>query len=207
MMTIKKNLLSNLAKQIFKCDKCSDLRKVTPIPYPHIFFCNSPDILCIGRNPGLQHDYSEVKIKEFYDLYHARWLDSHAGKYMLKNFGENFVFNRMIWCNVCKCSSPNNRTLTKEEVSNCKIFLKKQFKIIKPRMIIAFGCDAFGWISDEFGVCLNSNFSSCVGKTFKLKGIDFIPLFHYAFLRYRNDGANIIKQLNGIKSIKKALNG
>jgi len=136
-----KKELFNLEKKILFCNKCPRLRSVTPYPMPHIIYNREikEKLFCIGRNPGLEHDYTNVYFDDFMSIYHKRWWICRLGRYLRRCFGDYFVMNYIFFTNVCKCSSPNNSELKREEMLNCFPFLEEQIEIIKPIAILVFG--------------------------------------------------------------------
>ena len=98
--------------------------------------------MTIGRNPGLEHDYSNIDQTRLKDLYHERWLISRYGKYLQKIFGTQFVKDNIFACNICKCSSPKNTTLMDAEIIACLGYLWDQIDIIEPMVILVFGAEA-----------------------------------------------------------------
>lgn len=164
-------LLENIEKNIMGCDKCPRLRDVTPIPYPHIYYGKSLKIMVIGRNPGLEHDYKGVSSEEFMKVYKERFLISRVGQYLLEHLGEKIVMNSLFFCNVCKCSSPNNEKLMPSEKERCYEFLEQQVKTIKPKIIITLGTDAKDALEEN-----------CVDH--KYDGIPVFNMYHPSYFAY-----------------------
>ena len=138
-------MLFELEDRIFNCNKCKRLRDVTHIPMPHIYYNSSlynVKLFFVGRNPGLEDDYSNVSEQEMMDIYHDRWYKCNFGKYIRSNFGESIVIEKMFFTNVAKCSSPENSQLTEEEMENCSEYLSQQIRIMQPKIIVTFGREA-----------------------------------------------------------------
>jgi uracil-DNA glycosylase len=150
-MSSKLLQLQRLEKAILNCNVCTRLREVTPIPYPHIYYGDPEklDIFMLMRNPGLEHSYTEVQSQEFLETYKKNWLICNVGKYVENIFGKDFIMNRMFFVNICKCSSPSNSKLNKEEIINCRNFLNIQLDIIKPKVILSFGAEANAFIKSS----------------------------------------------------------
>jgi len=90
---------------------------------------NDVEIMIIGRNPE-QNKTSEVS--ERFDKF-------------LEDIG---LTRRDVWVtNVNKCCSKHDRPPTYGEVKTCSEFLKAEIKLIKPKLIIAFGTEAMSMIT------------------------------------------------------------
>lgn len=142
--------ITNLENEIFNCVKCERLRSVSPTPWPHVYFGNIDDLslMVVMRNPGLENDPNKIGLQEFKDNYKDLWLRCRVGKYLLENLGKNIVMHSMFFCNICKCSSPDNSALERNEINNCCDYLKRQIEIIKPKVILAFGMPAQQTVAD-----------------------------------------------------------
>lgn len=163
--------LGEIETGVMTCMKCPRLRAVTPIPYPHIYYGNSLKIMVVGRNPGLEHDYEDVSPEEFMKVYKERFLISRVGQYLIKHLGEKIVMKYLFFCNVCKCSSPNNEKLMPSEKERCYEFLEQQIKIIKPKIIITLGTDAKDALEEK-----------CVDH--KYDGIPVFNMYHPSYFAY-----------------------
>jgi len=71
-----------------------------------------------------------------------------------------------------KCKTPGGRPPETEEISACKIYLLKQIKFIKPKLILALG-----FTPPKIFFTTNPTFSSIRGQPIKMK--EFIILFTY----------------------------
>ena len=69
---------------------------------------------------------------------------------------------------------PKDRKYLKKCSINCKNFLLKQLKIIKPKIVLSLGDAATKTILD----IKYKKFSDVVGKEYKLDGITIIPIYH-----------------------------
>lgn len=136
--------LRQVETQIFNCKKCKRLRKVTPLPWPHVYFGKQENLslMIVMRNPGLENDANKIGIDNFIDQYEDLWLRCKIGKYLLQNLGKDIVMNKMFFCNICKCSSPANSPLQADEIQNCIEYLKSQIEITSPKLIMSFGNEA-----------------------------------------------------------------
>ena len=177
--------LQRLEKTIIRCNNCSRLREVTPIPYPHIYYGDPEklDIFILMRNSGLEHSYEQISLKEFFETYKKNWLVCKVGKYLENILGKDFILNRMFFANICKCSSPNNSKLESEEIKNCKKFFDLQLEIIKPKMLLSFGSEANSFI-----------------KEYK-STIPYYTFYHPSAFSYNYDEEKYNKQMNQLRKL------
>lgn len=189
----------NLQEQVLNCQKCPRLREVTPLPLFRVSWTSKPDVVTIGRNPGLEHNYTEITPEELQEYYNEKWLISRYGKYLVKEFGADFVQEHLYATNICKCSSPKNTNLYYSEIQNCLPYLIEQLKEIKPRFILLFGGDAFSalepWLQTS-------------GKFWKFENSKVVKLYHPAYFLYKqNETEKKEYQSKILKTIKKIVLG
>lgn len=136
--------MKDLEKAILSCEKCKRLRSVSRTPWPHVYFGKPENltIMIVMRNPGLENDPDKIGLDKFKETYLDLWLRCRVGKYLLETLGRKVVMQNMFFCNICKCSSPNNSALEKDEIANCMPYLQRQIEIIKPKVILSFGGEA-----------------------------------------------------------------
>lgn len=79
--------------------------------------------------------------------------------------------------NVVKCRPPGNRIPTLEEADACKGFLRTQFALIRPRIIMIMGSTALQNILSP-----TARITKDRGKWVERKGVLFLPTFHPAAL-------------------------
>lgn len=99
-----------------------------------------------------------------------------SGK-LLDNMIKAMGFNRddVYITNICRCSPPNNRKPTPQEMDACKPFLIKQLDIVKPKVIVALGATAIeGLCGKGYGVLKRR------GKWEKYNNIPVLPTIHPA---------------------------
>jgi uracil-DNA glycosylase family 4 len=70
---------------------------------------------------------------------------------------------------------------------NCKIFLLKQLKIIKPKIVLSLGDAATRTLLDV----PYKKFSDIVGKYYELDGITIIPIYHPSPISPKSYSGNI----------------
>ena len=187
--------IQELETTIMGCEKCPRLRSVTPTPMPHSIYAKDKiRLLIVGRNPGLEHDYTEVTKKtpmEFMEFYSWGYRESRVGKYIEKHLGKN-VWDYCAITNLCKCSSPGNSTLKEEEINNCVDYLKNQILLFKPEIILTLGKDALLYgIGEKFEYLIKDDaFFNTYNDNLKLYAI-----YHPTYTIYSKYG----KALNEIK--------
>ncbi len=138
---------------------------------------NSVGLMFIGEAPGVEED----KI--------GRPFVGEAGK-LLTNLIEKMGFKRenVYITNTVKCHPPGNREPTKEEISMCFDYLKKEIELIAPKVIMTLGKVATYALKNMEGKINDLSISKIRGKVFFYKNIPVIPTFHPAYLlRNRKD--------------------
>lgn len=120
------------------------------------------DIMLIGEAPGEQED---IQGKAFVGP-SGKLLDK-----MLASIGLDR--DKVYICNIMKCRPPRNRNPYAGEIESCMDYLRHQFMIMRPKIIVLLGsvaCKAI--ISSDFSIMRNH------GKVIDKKGVLFIPTFH-----------------------------
>jgi uracil-DNA glycosylase len=141
-------------------------------------------LMMIGRNPGLEDDHSKILLNDFIDKYHDLWWNCRFGKYIRREFGDEFISKNMFFTNISKCSSPENSKLEQNEINNCSEFLLEQIKIIRPKFIVTFGSEAWKLIS-----------------SFNIDKSKAKKLFHPSYFSYNRDSSIVGNQSKKIKLI------
>ena len=81
--------------------------------------------------------------------------------------------DRVYICNVVKCRPPNNRVPTPEEADACRIHLRMQTWLIRPKVIVLLGSTAAkNLIDPEFRITRER------GKWIERKGVWILPTYH-----------------------------
>ncbi len=173
--------LMELEKLVYSCRKCPELN--VKEPYTALFGQGNPDakIMFVAQSPC---ELCVIKQKVFYKGSGAV-LDM-----VLENIGEDR--STVYITNVCKCHTPNNRVNTKEEIENCRPFLDKEIEIVKPKIIVPLGKQAFDW----FGC-------SAWLKREKRDGYDLYPVSHPARIARRPD--LLVDYLRGFDWLKEVI--
>lgn len=118
-----------LLGEIEACNKCplrAGCKNVVPGEgYP------LADIMLIGEGPGQEEDRT------------GRPFVGPAGELLTKMVhGIGMERTELYICNVVKCRPPGNRTPTPEEAEACKPFLRAQFALVRPKIILLLGTTA-----------------------------------------------------------------
>ena len=144
------------------------------------------EIVFIGEAPGEQEDLKGLPFV------------GKSGKLLDKILSAiNLDRNDVYILNILKCRPPENRNPSSEEINKCEKYLKKQLKIIKPRVIVALGR-----IAAQTLLNCNSTLADLRNKTHKYENIDLLVTFHPAAL-LRNP--NLKKDAwEDFKSLKRA---
>ena len=115
-----------------------------PSPISNVF--SSGDVSCelvvVGQNPGRD----EVLVGRPFIGASGRFFD----KVLLEEVG--LGRDQVYVTNVVKCFTPGNRAPTPEEVGSCQGFLRREFEIVKPKMVLALGSYAFRALTGMSGI-------------------------------------------------------
>ncbi len=124
------------------------------------------DLMFIGEGPGGDEDLQGLAFV------------GAAGKLLTRMIGAMGLSREDVYiCNVVKCRPPGNRTPLPEEMAACIPFLRRQFLLVRPRVIVLLGATAGKAILDpRFSVTRDR------GKWVERKGFWFMPTFHPAAL-------------------------
>ena len=80
---------------------------------------------------------------------------------------------RVYICNIVKCRPPYNRIPTPEEADACRIHLRMQTWLVRPRVILLLGATAArNILGDEIRITRDR------GTWFERKGVWFMPTYH-----------------------------
>lgn len=122
------------------------------------------DIMFVGEGPGY---YEDMEGKAFV---------GPAGQLLTKALKHIDIKREDVYiANIVKCRPPNNRNPVKEEMAACIEYLRYQFKIIKPEIIVCLGAIASVNIIDE-----NFKISKERGKWIYKKDVWILPTYHPA---------------------------
>ena len=81
--------------------------------------------------------------------------------------------DRVYICNGVKCRPPHNRQPLPEEVQACLPYLRRQFLLVRPRVILLLGATAVSAVlGPEYRI------TRCHGQWVSRKGVDIIATYH-----------------------------
>lgn len=152
--------LQQLTLLIQKCNKCAlcKTRTNAVVGSGNI----SSHIMLIGEGPG----YHEDMTGQAFVGPAGQLLDKMLAAIQLDR-------NQVYICNIVKCRPPENRVPLPEEQEACMDYLREQFIIMRPKLIILLGATASKKIlGDDFSITREH------GKPITKKGVIFIPTFH-----------------------------
>lgn len=149
-----------LSEEIGACDRCvlcRNIRNKVPgqgDPHARLMF--------IGEGPG--HDE---------DLQGAAFV-GRAGQLLTKMItAMGYTRDQVFICNVVKCRPPENRTPLPEEAQACLPFLRAQFVLVRPRVVVLLGATAARTVlGDSIRITRDR------GHFFERKGVWFMPTYH-----------------------------
>ena len=163
MLTTQEQL-NNLKHEVQKCTKCSLCESRNKIVFSD--GCNNAPIMFIGEAPGHNEDITGIP------------FIGRAGQ-LLRSFLFEVGFSQddFYIANTIKCRPPKNRDPLPEEENACIDFLRRQLKLINPKIIVCLGrISATRLIKPDFKI------TSEHGKWFKKGDFLITAVYHPAFL-------------------------
>lgn len=162
----RRHELQVLAKEIEPCSRCPELfatRKQTVFGVGKI----EPDICFVGEAPGADEDRQ------------GEPFVGAAGRLLTDIITKGLKYRRedVYICNILKCRPPGNRNPSPEEAENCRGYLERQIKLVKPRFLVALG-----GIAAKNLLQTNTGIMKLRGKMYQYKGIPLICTFHPSYL-------------------------
>ena len=128
------------------------------------------DIVFVGEAPGKEEDLQGLP------------FIGRSGKLLDKMLSSIKLSRKDIYIlNVLKCRPPENRNPSKIEIEKCEPYLKKQLKIINPKIIIALGR-----ISAMTILRTKESLKNMRKQIFNYEGIDLLVTYHPAAALLRN---------------------
>jgi len=178
--------LEEIKEEAINCKKCSLYKeRIKNKFYPVIGEGNhKAEIMFIGEAPGLQ----EAKT--------GRPFCGASGK-ILNELLESVNIKRenVYIANILKDRPPGNRDPQPEEIQACSLYLERQIKIIKPKIICSLGRYSAIFLMEKFGLKDKiEGISKIHGKVFKSKDFTIIPFYHPAVATYNPNMKTILKE-------------
>lgn len=158
------NNWQSLKEECLNCRKCGLCETRTNV----VFGCGNPNakVMFIGEGPGENEDLT------------GQPFVGRAGK-LLDKFIEAIGLTReeVFIANMVKCRPPRNRDPKPEEVELCLDYLRRQVKLISPKIIVCLGrISACRLIDPDLKVTKQH------GEIFQKGEYKFMPTFHPAAL-------------------------
>lgn len=156
--------LALLEDEVKKCVKCSDLSRCR---IKSVFGEGNPDakLMLIGEGGGQTENERGLP------------FCGRSG-ILLNNILKACGWTRqndVYICNIVRCSPPNNRRPTEQEISNCRPFLEKQIKLVSPQYILCLG-------STASNALVGKNVTDARGEVFDFMGAKVYITFHPSYL-------------------------
>lgn len=122
----------------------------------------SSPLMLIGEGPGQVEDEEGLAFV------------GPAGQLLTRMLGAiSLPRDRVYICNVVKCRPPGNRVPTLEEAEACKLHLRMQVALIRPKVIVLLGSTAAkNTLGDDIRITRDR------GKWFERKGVWMMPTYH-----------------------------
>ena len=122
------------------------------------------DVMIVGEAPGFNED---MQGKPFVGA---------AGKLLETLLTQIGLSRESVYItNVLKCRPPQNRDPMPHEAEACLPFLRRQFKLLQPKVVLVLGRHALERMLPGVG-----SISRVHGQFFERSGVAFIPLYHPA---------------------------
>ena len=124
------------------------------------------DLMLIGEGPGADEDRL------------GRPFVGRAGELLTRMLAAIDLRRDQVYiCNVVKCRPPRNRAPLPEEMDACKGYLRSQFALVQPRVLVLLGATAGkAVLGDSFRVTRDR------GAWVERRGVWIMPTFHPAAL-------------------------
>lgn len=145
------------------------------------------DLLFVGEGPGRQEDEQGIPF-----VGQAGQLLSLALKSCFFNEDDYYI------ANVVKCRPPNNRNPLPAECNACMPYLRKQFLLMQPKLVVCLGGVASANLIDP-----NVGITALRGRWIEKKGTYFYATFHPAAL-LRDESKKLV-MWQDLKNVKKKL--
>ena len=154
----------SLHAAIEACDKCGLCRQIRhKVPGQGD---GNADLMFIGEGPGEEEDRQGLAFV------------GAAGQLLTKMISAIDMTREQVYiCNVVKCRPPRNRVPEPEEAAACLPFLRAQFSLVRPRVIVLLGATAARAVLGD-----QTRITRDRGRWVEKKGVWFMPTYHPAAL-------------------------
>ena len=153
-----------LNRQIAGCQNCALCRQI----HHKVPGQGNPQarLMLIGEGPGRDEDEQGLAFV------------GRAGQLLTRMLAAIGLNREEVYiCNVVKCRPPDNRTPLPEEAATCLPFLRMQFALVRPKVILLLGATAGRYtLGEDFRVTRDR------GHFVQKGGVWFMPTYHPAAL-------------------------
>ena len=155
---------NELNRQIAGCQNCALCRQI----HHKVPGQGNPQarLMLIGEGPGRDEDEQGLAFV------------GRAGQLLTRMLAAIGLNREEVYiCNVVKCRPPDNRTPLPEEAATCLPFLRMQFALVRPKVILLLGATAGRYtLGEDFRVTRDR------GHFVQKGGVWFMPTYHPAAL-------------------------
>ncbi|MEG1547741.1 MAG: uracil-DNA glycosylase [Clostridia bacterium] len=153
-----------LYSELENCRRCSLCEERTSVVIGE--GNTAASVMLIGEGPGHDEDLS------------GRPFVGPAGQLLDRMLAAIGLDRKQVYiANVVKCRPPNNRTPSEGEAQACLPFVRAQFALVGPQIIICLGATAAKYVYDN-----NARITRDRGKWVQRKGVWILPTYHPAAL-------------------------
>ena len=147
-------------EQVSACTMCP-LHATVTNKVPGQGDIHSP-LMLIGEGPGQREDEEGIAFV------------GAAGQLLTKMLSAIYLpRDRVYICNIVKCRPPNNRVPLDEEMAACKLHLRMQVALIRPKVIVLLGSTALhATLGPDHYITRER------GKWYERKGVWMMPTYH-----------------------------
>ncbi len=160
----KAETLEKLEKLIKDCTAC----KLCEGRNKFVFGSGNPnaDVMCVGEGPGAEEDKQGLPFV------------GRAGQ-LLTDILKAIKFERdeVYIANIVKCRPPGNRTPLPDEMDTCLPYLRKQYELIQPKLILCLGLTAAKGLLKS-----RESLTSMRGKIYEFEDAKVMVTYHPAAL-------------------------
>ena len=153
-----------LQNEVAVCEKCKlcQSRKHTAFGEGNIH----ADIMLVGEGPGREEDLQ------------GRPFVGPAGQLLDRMLAATgFAREDVYIANVVKCRPPNNRNPEEDEAAACLPYLRGQYALVRPKIIVCLGAVAMRYLYDR-----DARITKVRGQWMEKGGVWFLPTYHPAAL-------------------------
>ena len=172
-----------LHQQIQDCEKCGLCRGIHN-KVPGQGDANA-SLMFIGEGPGADEDLQGLAFV------------GAAGQLLTKMIAAiGFTREQVYICNIVKCRPPRNREPEPQEAAACMPYLRAQFSLVRPKVIVLLGATAAkNILGDHIRITRDR------GKWVEKKGVFFMPTYHpAALLRDESKKRDAWQDLKAVKA-------